>query len=99
MSGGVEIGKISKTFKAKVFKHEFINYVEPVRNFGLEKATGEWILILDPDEEISSSLKARLTQIVKEENIDYVRIQRNNIVFRKTLRHSRWWPDYNIRFF
>ncbi len=99
MSDMDEISKIAKKFKAKEFTHEFVNYVEPVRNFGISKATGEWILILDPDEEISSSLAVRLTQIIKEENADYVRIPRENIVFGKTLRHASWWPDYNIRFF
>jgi len=99
MSQEDEINKIAKKFKAKLYTHEFVNYVEPVRNFGISKANGEWILILDPDEEISSSLAARLTQIIKEENADYVRIPRENIVFGKVLRHSRWWPDYNIRFF
>ena len=24
---------------------------------------------------------------------------RKNIIFGKWIRHSRWWPDYNIRFF
>ncbi len=99
MSGSSEISSIGKKFKAKMFKHEFVNYVEPVRNFGISKATGDWVLVLDPDEEISSSLADRLTQITKEENVDYVRVPRKNIVFGKALRHSRWWPDYNIRFF
>jgi (heptosyl)LPS beta-1,4-glucosyltransferase len=99
MSGSSEVSKIAKNFKAKVFKHDFVNYVEPVRNFGISKATHEWILILDPDEEITSTLVQRLNEIVQEENIDYVRIPRKNIVFGKALRHSRWWPDYNIRFF
>ena len=99
MSDSKSISEIGKKFKAKTYKHDFVNYVEPVRNFGISKATGDWILILDPDEEISSSLKARLKQIIQEENADYVRIPRKNIVFGRALRHSRWWPDYNIRFF
>jgi (heptosyl)LPS beta-1,4-glucosyltransferase len=99
MSEGKAISEIGKKFKAKVYRHELLNYVEPVRNFGISKATGEWILILDPDEEVDSILKHRLEKITHEENIDYVRIPRKNIVFGKALKHSRWWPDYNIRFF
>ncbi len=99
MSDSKAISNIAKKFKTKIFKHDFVNYVEPVRNFGINKATSDWILILDPDEEISSSLSLRLKQIVKDNLVDYVRIPRKNIVFGKALRHSRWWPDYNIRFF
>ena len=99
MSGGSEISTIAKKFKAKVFKHELINYVEPVRNFGISKAKGEWILILDPDEEVSKTLVKRLESVVKNSEADYVRVPRENIVFGKALRYSRWWPDFNIRFF
>ncbi len=99
MSEGDEISKIGKKFKARVIKHEFVNYVEPVRNFGISKATSDWILILDPDEEIGLQLVTRLKEIIKEDEADYVRIPRENIVFKKVLRHARWWPDYNIRFF
>ena len=99
MSGGSEISTIAKKFKAKVYKHELINYVEPVRNFGISKAKGEWILILDPDEEVSKTLIKRLESVVKNSEADYVRVPRENIVFGKALRHSRWWPDFNIRFF
>jgi len=99
MSDSSEIAKIAKKFKAKIYKHKFVNYVEPVRNFGISKATGNWILIMDPDEEAPQSLIKRLKEIVENNEADYVRIPRNNIVFGKNLRHSRWWPDYNIRFF
>lgn len=99
MSSGKEIEKIAKKYKAKIFSHELVNYVEPVRNFGISKAKGKWILILDPDEEISGSLEDKLGEIVEDNTADYVRLPRKNIVFKKVLRHSRWWPDYNIRFF
>lgn len=99
MSGGSEISSIAKKYKAKIYKHEFVNYVEPVRNFGISKVTGDWILILDPDEEIGSGLKDKLNEIIKSNSADYIRIPRKNIVFGKWLQHSRWFPDYNIRFF
>src|SRR3989344_9503105 len=99
MTGGDEVAKIGAKFEAKVFKHEFVNYVEPARNFGINEAEGKWILVLDPDEELSKSLSQKLHEIVGTDGADYVRIPRKNIVFEKTLKHSRWWPDYNIRFF
>ncbi len=84
----------------KVFQHQGEGYVEPARNFAISKASGDWILILDADEDIPESLIKRLTEIAeKMKQIDYVRIPRKNIIFNHFMRESMWWPDYNIRFF
>lgn len=91
--------KIAKRLGSKVFSHKSTHYVEPARNFAIEKAKGEWIFILDADEEATSSLCERLTQIKNADDADFVRIPRKNIIFGKWMKHSRWWPDYNIRFF
>lgn len=90
---------VAEKYNAEVFKHMRVSYVEPVRNFSIEKAKGEWVLIMDPDEELSENLKKKLKEIIRKPEGDYFRIPRKNIIFGKWLRHSRWWPDYNIRFF
>lgn len=90
---------IAKKAGAKVFSHKQTGYVEPARNFAISKATSEWILILDADEEIPPMLADKLKQLVKDDKADYYRLPRKNIIFRKWIKHSRWWPDYNIRFF
>jgi len=91
--------EIAKKYKAKVFQHEYTRYVEPARNFALSKATGDWIFLIDADEELSNTLKIELERIVKENNSDFVKIPRKNIIFNKWIEHSRWWPDYLVRFF
>lgn len=96
---GSGVTKIAEKYKAKVIRHPFISYVEPVRNFGVSKASGDWILVLDPDEELSASLREKLGKIAENPGATYFGIPRKNIVFGKWLRYSRWWPDYNIRFF
>jgi (heptosyl)LPS beta-1,4-glucosyltransferase len=91
---------IAKKFDAKIYSHKPLSFVEPARNFGIKKATGDWILILDPDERISDTLAKELKKIADDDQgITYVRLPRKNIVFNKWLKNSRWWPDYNIRFF
>lgn len=99
MESGDGTVEAAKKLGAKVFSHERLSYVEPARNFGISKTTGDWILILDPDEEVPSSLAKKIKEIIKIEDADYYRIPRKNIVFGKWLQHSRWWPDYNIRLF
>lgn len=94
--GGPEI---AKEFGAKVFDYKPIRYVEPARNYGLSKATGKWILLLDPDESIPKSLAKELVKITNRSDIDWVKIPRKNLIFGKWIRHSNSWPDYLIRFF
>lgn len=91
--------RIAKDLGASVFTHKNPGYVEPTRNFAISKASGNWILVLDADEEVSRGLAAQIQKILKNPKADYYRIPRKNIVFGKWLKHSRWWPDYNIRLF
>ncbi|MCX6724604.1 MAG: glycosyltransferase family 2 protein [Candidatus Shapirobacteria bacterium] len=91
---------IAKKSAAKIFSHKYTSYVEPARNFAIKKTTGDWILILDADEEISSELAQKLKNLTEnKEGLTYFRLPRKNIIFGKWIKHSRWWPDYNIRFF
>lgn len=92
--------EIAKKHGARIFFYRREDYVEPARNFAISKASNDWILILDADEEIPASLSARLKQIAsKMKQIMYVRIPRKNIIFNKWIKNSGWWPDYNVRFF
>lgn len=85
---------------AKVFLHERQEFVELARNFATSKASGDWILVLDPDERIPETLAKRLQEIASNMNqIDYVRLPRRNLIFGYSMKASMWWPDYNIRFF
>ncbi len=90
---------IAKKMGAKVFKHKPMNYVEPARNFAISKTKGEWIFILDADEEATLELIKELQRIVDLDIADFVRIPRKNLIFGKWMMYARWWPDYNIRFF
>lgn len=92
-------GDIAKKAGAKVYSHEQTGYVEPARNFAISKATGDWILILDADEELPPRLAKKLKDFVAKPTADFYRLPRRNIIFGQWIRHARWWPDYNIRFF
>lgn len=91
--------EVARKLGAKVFAHKRLEYVEPARNFAVSKTTGDWILVLDVDEEISSTLANKIKQVIKDGNSDYCRIPRKNMIFGHWMKFSRWWPDYNIRLF
>ncbi len=99
MHSSDQTAKIAKKHGAKIFLHEYTRFVEPARNFALGKATGDWVLLIDADEELPPSLSKTLKEIALEDRVDWVKIPRKNIIFGKWICHSRWWPDFLVRFF
>lgn len=101
----VDMGSTDQTLKkavkfpVKVYHYQKTGFVEPARNFAIAKAQGDYILIVDADEEIPVKLANSLQQLVKEKIYDYFRLPRKNIIFGKWMKHSGWWPDYQTRFF
>lgn len=96
--------KIAKKYTSSVFTHKDVGYVEPARNFAISKAKGDWILILDADEEVPQELKKTITGIVSESakgeftaNCYY--IPRKNYIFGKWIEKTGWWPDHVLRLF
>lgn len=101
--------EIAKKYTSLVFSHEDVGYVEPARNFAISKATGDWILILDSDEEVSEGLATTIQNILRDEEdrtpdspnsvfADCYYLPRKNIIFGAWV-HTGWWPDYVLRFF
>lgn len=92
--------EISEKLGAKVFIHPPTGFVEPARNFAIEKASNDWILVLDADEEVSPSLASKIQALaLANHNKSFFRIPRKNIIFGSWIRHGRWWPDLQIRLF
>ncbi len=74
-----------------------VPYVELIREELKQSATHEYVLFLDPDEILPESLIQTLKDNLGK--ADYFSVPRKNIIFGKWIEHSRWWPDYQIRFF
>lgn len=89
---------IVKKYTKKLFTHTRLSYVEPARNFALSKASKDWILVLDADEELPEALGRQLEKLMTQE-AKYYRVPHKNLMFGKWIKHSGWWPDYHIRFF
>jgi (heptosyl)LPS beta-1,4-glucosyltransferase len=74
-----------------------VPYVELIREKLKKMAKGEYVFFLDEDEIVPSELATFLLE--NAEKYDYFEIARKNIIFNKWIEHSRWWPDYQTRFF
>ena len=81
-------------------------FTEPWRGFGAQKnaaiahATGDWILSLDADEEVSPALAHEIQALLRNEppHAAY-RIPRLNHFLGQPLRHGGYWPDPKLRLF
>jgi glycosyltransferase involved in cell wall biosynthesis len=56
--------EICKSFGAQVYEFPWNHSFADARNFGLERATGDWILWMDADEEVDASNVSKLRDIL-----------------------------------
>ena len=70
------------------------------KNFGLEQASGEWILSLDADETVSPALRAEITAVLERGGAaaGYA-VPRRNVFWGRWVRHGGLYPDWQIRLF
>ncbi len=102
MQSNDDTKKIAAQYTDNIFDHEDVGYVEPARNFAIDKAQGEWILIVDADEIIPHSLKDHILELIAQgpnNEIDCYKIPRKNIIFKRWIDSTGWWPDYQVRLF
>lgn len=60
--------EIAKENGAKVYEHEWNNHFADARNKSIEYTTGEWILVLDADEYITTYDKEYLKKVLENKN-------------------------------
>lgn len=89
---------IAKKLGAIIYKRKLDDFATQ-RNFGLSKATGEWILFIDADERVSKELAHEIVNAINSENEYFYKIPRKNKIFGKYLEHTDWYPDYQYRLF
>ena len=91
--------KIAKKYTDNIFSRENNPMLNVNKNFGFTKASNEWILSLDADEIITEELASGIKDIKETNDVNGYYIPRKNIIFGKWIRHSIWWPDYQLKLF
>ena len=71
------------------------------KNWAIQQASNEWILLLDADERVTPALKKEVQRLLKQPNphIDAYWIPRQNYFLGKKIKYSGWQGDKVIRFF
>lgn len=93
--------ELAKKYTKKIFSQKNNpDKIDIQKNFGFEKATGDWILSIDADEEISKELANEIkTTVSKKLSINGYWIPRKNIIFGKFIENTGWYPDPQLRLF
>lgn len=90
--------EIAKNYGAKIYGRRFDNYANQ-KDFANGRATNDWILSLDADEEITRELAKEVQKELENPKYDGYLIPRRNIIFGKEIKHTRWSPDKHIWLF
>ncbi|MBN1878987.1 glycosyltransferase family 2 protein [bacterium] len=88
---------IAREFTDKVFSVDWKGYA-PAKNYGIRKATNDWILSLDADERITDDLRNAILDVVPDRCTAY-RISRRTWYLDRWIKGGGWYPDKNIRLF
>ena len=91
--------EIARSYSGKVFIEEWKGFAKQ-KNSGLQKASGDWILSLDADEEVEPALADEMQKALSADpgNAGFW-IRRENYFLGRWMRHGGFYPDRKLRLF
>ena len=85
------------TDKVIKLKHESLFHINKQKV--VDKATQPFVLWLDADEIVDKDLGSEIKKVIKNKKINGYFIPRKNYIFGKWIKHTGWYPDYQLRLF
>jgi glycosyltransferase involved in cell wall biosynthesis len=89
---------ICKQYTERVFVTDWPGF-GPQKQRALEKASHDWVLSIDADEEVSEALKSEILQAMQQKNVQGYEIPRLSSYCGRLIKHGGWWPDHVLRLF
>ncbi len=89
---------IAESFGAKVFEEDWKGFAAQ-KNSALAKASGDYVLSLDADEEVSPELTAEIRGALNQKPQVAYRIRRRNLFMGRWIRRGGFYPDPKLRLF
>jgi len=89
---------IAKARGARVEFHAWIGF-GPQKNHALALASGDWVLSIDADEQVTPALGDAIKAAIAAPAADAYELSRLSTFCGREMRHSGWYPDYIVRLF
>lgn len=91
--------EICRKYTDKVFVRSFTDFSD-MKNYAMSKTTGDWLLSVDADEEVSGELAGKIDEIINNnsENSGFY-IKRQSRIFGRWFRFCGTQDDYQMRLF
>jgi len=92
--------QLAREFGAKVIHCAWRGF-GPTKAEALSHATGQWVLSLDADEEVTPELAEQIRRVADDPEGEYAayRLTRQANFLGRWIRHSGWFPDYIVRLY
>jgi glycosyltransferase involved in cell wall biosynthesis len=91
--------EIARRFGVRIFEEPWKGFAAQ-KNSAIAHCTGDWVLSLDADEEVSPELAQEIDLLLRTEpRCSAYRIPRLNHFLDHPLRHGGYWPDPKLRLF
>ena len=90
--------EIAKKYTEKIFTYKLASFAKQ-REFGADKAGGDWILYLDADERVNKDLRFEIEKEIERNQCSAYRMPRQNYFYGNKIRFGGYWPDYVTRLF
>jgi glycosyltransferase involved in cell wall biosynthesis len=91
--------EISRTFTESVFSRDSHGDFHTNKNYGIDKASHEWILSLDADEAVPPELAQEIRQTIANSSLLGYYLNRKNFFLEKWIKGCGWQHDYLLRLF
>lgn len=90
---------IARQFGARIFTVDWAGFGR-AKQHALDQATGDWVLSIDADEQLSPGLVDEIQKVVREEQVHsaYEMPRLTNFLGR-WIYHCGWYPDRVVRLF
>jgi (heptosyl)LPS beta-1,4-glucosyltransferase len=93
--------EIARRYTDRVFNHPFRGYKDK-HEFSDSMTSGDWILWIDADERVTPELRSAIAALRKRDPAtlpDGFRIARRTFYLNRWIKHSGWYPDYQMRLY
>lgn len=82
-----QTAQIARNYTKKVFFHKFETFSK-IKQYALGEVTGDWILVLDADEQVTSLLKKEILKKIQNSSFDGFEVYYSLVFLGKLLRQE-----------